>query len=80
MADFDDVTGALIIRPGDTLIMRTAAISRKELNELSDLIRSRLPEDVQLLVLAGVEGMAVYRPDPEPKPPADTSWLETKNA
>lgn len=62
-----DVCEALIVRPGDTLIMRLRSdVSREQFNALREntepMLKERLP-GVEVMWLGGVEQIAVYRPD-----------------
>lgn len=62
--DIDEVT---VIRPGDTLVLRLASeIPPCQVDQvtrtLRDRLRARLP-GVDVLLITGVDGLAVYRPD-----------------
>lgn len=58
------ISNAVIVRPGDTLIVRIQPdISRQRFEEFADSIKARLPE-VKVVVLAA-EQLLVYRPDGE---------------
>ncbi|MGW6910263.1 hypothetical protein [Streptomyces sp. NPDC054940] len=51
-----------VIRPGDTALVRLSKDTpRVQLERLADLLRERLP-GVDVLLLAGVDGIDVYRP------------------
>jgi hypothetical protein len=55
-----DVT---IIRPGDTALIRLSrAVPHVQAEVIADQLRERLP-GVEVLLLAGVDGIDVYRPD-----------------
>lgn len=63
-----EVAEALVIRPGDTLILRLApAVTASQLEEYRKrfvpFLREHLP-GVEVVMVGGVEQMAVYRPDP----------------
>lgn len=51
-----------VIRPGDKVLVRMPRDIRPEqAKRVADRLRERLP-DVEVLVLAGVDGIDVYRP------------------
>ncbi|WND33964.1 hypothetical protein RI578_06505 [Streptomyces sp. BB1-1-1] len=51
-----------VIRPGDTVLVRVARDTPPvQLERLADRLRERLPS-VEVLLLAGVDGIDVYRP------------------
>ena len=55
----------LIVRPGDTLLLRTDQhLSDAELDELRERVREKLPDLAGIAVLEGFTALAVYRPDP----------------
>lgn len=58
---------ALIVRPGDVLILRVApGIYPSEFQRFHDSVGPRLKEllpDVQIVIIGGIEQMMVYRPD-----------------
>jgi hypothetical protein len=62
-----DVAEALVVRPGDTLILRLAsAISPEQYKRLRENLEPGLKEHmpgVEVIFLGGIEQMAVYRPD-----------------
>jgi len=52
-----------VIRPGDTVLVRMPRDAhRVQLETVSDRLRERLP-GVEVLLLAGVDGIDVYRPE-----------------
>lgn len=54
---------ALVIRPGDTLILRmTHNVTPAEVQSLASTVKERLA-DIHVLVLGGVEQMAAYKPN-----------------
>lgn len=58
--DLDDVT---VIRPGDTLVLRLASeVPPCRLDQVTRTLRDRLP-GVDVLIIGGVDGLAVYQPD-----------------
>ncbi|MEV4096958.1 hypothetical protein [Streptosporangium saharense] len=62
-----EIAEALAIRPGDTLLLRmpsnvTEAQLARCRDHLAPSLKERLPQ-VEVIVLGGVEQMAVYRPD-----------------
>ncbi|MFD4258226.1 hypothetical protein ACFWR9_11495 [Streptomyces sp. NPDC058534] len=51
-----------VIRPGDTALVRVARdVPAVQLERLADVLRERLP-GVEVLLLAGADGIDVYRP------------------
>lgn len=51
-----------VIRPGDTVLVRVAGDTPAvRLEAIADRLRERLP-DVEVLLVAGVDGIDVYRP------------------
>ncbi|MFF8034908.1 hypothetical protein [Streptomyces sp. NPDC016626] len=59
----DVPTAAAVIRPGDTVLVRLHHNApREQVLATADRLRQRLP-DVEVLVLAGVDGIDVYRPE-----------------
>jgi hypothetical protein len=56
------IEATAIVRPGDTLILRLAERARpQDVEEVRAAVREALP-DVEVLIIGGVEDMAVYRP------------------
>lgn len=52
----------LVIRPGDTLIIRYEhALDAAEVDHLTDLIRPHLPNGVKVMILDNCAGLAVAR-------------------
>lgn len=52
-----------VIRPGDTVLVRMQRdIPRVQLETVADRLRERLP-GVEVLLLTGVDGIDVYRPE-----------------
>lgn len=68
MSILDGVAEALVIRPGDTLLIRLASgLDAETSQQLSTLIKGELP-DIKVLILGGaIEQIAAYRPDEEPR-------------
>lgn len=63
MSGLEGIVEELVIRPGDTLVVRVqAAISPQQVDELKRELSERLP-GVKALVVAA-EQIAVYRPAP----------------
>jgi hypothetical protein len=59
-----NISEAVIIRPGDTLLLRLSAEStRAPWDEAREDLRRLLP-GVEVRAIIGVEQIAVYRPDP----------------
>ena len=62
-----DVAEALVVRPGDTLILRVASeISHDQFQRIREHVEPSLKEKlpgVEVMWFGGVEQMAVYRPD-----------------
>jgi hypothetical protein len=62
----DGVAEAVVIRPGDTLLVRVDAADRQHfdslVSELTRALKKRMP-DVELCFVAGVEQLLVYRPN-----------------
>lgn len=57
------IAEGLVVRPGDKLVIRCHRdTTRANLDELADSIKERWP-DVDVVVLAGVEQIAVVRAD-----------------
>jgi hypothetical protein len=64
------VSEGLIVRPGDVLIVGVqGGYSAPQLDAMGQSIKRNLPGLANVLLLGGVQGMAVYRAEPEPKPP-----------
>lgn len=52
-----------VIRPGDTVLVRMLGDTHPvQLKTVADRLRERLP-DVDILLMAGVDGIEVYRPE-----------------
>lgn len=61
-----NVTEAVVVRPGDTLVLRTDAdVTMEELDHLMSAASEQLP-GVKLLVLALNGQMFTYRPEEQP--------------
>ena len=55
---------ALVVKPGDTLILRsTKPLSMATAQLVQERLKARLP-DVPAVLIDGFDQMAVYRPDP----------------
>lgn len=55
-----------VIRPGDTILVRVPSDTPAEhVRRIADQLRERLPNVADVLVLAGADGIAVYRPNDE---------------
>lgn len=64
--DLPEITHGVVVRPGDYLLVVVPASTRREqFDELREGLRQRLPDSVECCVMAGVEQLAVYRPDLE---------------
>ena len=66
MADLDKIVQALVVKPGDSLIIRVDPDRTDGFAEIEDLkrqIESRLPDGVGVMVMA-VDEIAVACPDP----------------
>lgn len=62
MAELREVLDALVVRPGDTLIIRShGALSMDEAAEIKEQVAKLLPGVQAAVVVA--EQMLVYRPD-----------------
>ncbi|MFC3986801.1 hypothetical protein [Streptosporangium jomthongense] len=62
-----EVADALVVRPGDTLLLRLASnVTASQLEafreRLVPALEARLP-GVEVIMVGGVEQMAAYRPD-----------------
>ncbi|MEU0426447.1 hypothetical protein ABZ235_23110 [Streptomyces canus] len=59
----DIAAGLTVIRPGDTILVRMPRDTPcVQLETVADRLRERLP-GVEVLLLAGVDGVDVYRPE-----------------
>ena len=59
----DIAAGLTVIRPGDTILVRMPRDThRVQLEKVVDRLRERLP-GVEVLLMAGVDGIDVYRPE-----------------
>ncbi|MFE5258249.1 hypothetical protein [Streptomyces coelicoflavus] len=55
-----------VIRPGDTVLVRVPSdIPAEQIRRIVDQLKERLPDVADVLVLAGADGIAVYRPTDE---------------
>lgn len=55
-----------VIRPGDTALVRVQrGTTSEQAQEMTALLKEQLP-GVEVLLLAGVDGIEVYRPDESP--------------
>lgn len=64
-----------VIRPGDTALVRMPrGTPQVQLETIADRLRERLP-GVEVLLLSGVDGIDVYRPDDPAEPPARADGL-----
>lgn len=60
------VVEALIVRPGDTLILRMGDVSPEQFERFRGNVEPKLKEqlpDVKVIWFAGIEQLAVYRSD-----------------
>jgi hypothetical protein len=58
-----EVAEAVVVRPGDTLILRTARpVSHAEVDRIRNYVKERLPDLADVLV-ATCDQLAVFRPD-----------------
>ncbi|MGW6743771.1 hypothetical protein ACWGDX_24135 [Streptomyces sp. NPDC055025] len=56
-----------VIRPGDTVLVRMPATAPViQAKAVADRLRERLP-DVDVLVIAGTDGIDIYRPTESPE-------------
>jgi hypothetical protein len=63
MTGLESIVEALVVRPGDTLVVRVRpAISAQQVDEIKRELSERLPGVKALIVAA--EEIAVYRPRP----------------
>lgn len=54
---------ALVIKPGDTLVLRCQRrLSAQEVDTFQTMLRQRIPESIDILILDGIDQMAVIRP------------------
>jgi hypothetical protein len=54
---------ALVIRPGDTLVLRfDRRLSEEEADSLLTTMRPRLPEDVKIMIIDNCAQIAAVRP------------------
>lgn len=61
---FGGIAEALVIRPGDHLIVRTrTSLSADEAELLKDALVAKLPDLASVVILVGVEQIAVMRND-----------------
>lgn len=60
-----ELRGALVVRPGDTLIVRHKGLTMDQAAEIKRLLVAKLPDLADILVISADE-IAVYRPDPTP--------------
>lgn len=59
---------ALVVYPGDTMIIVSQdRISDGQAAYLNDRLRQELPEEVRIIILDSISGMAVVRTSPEPR-------------
>ncbi|MFI7394025.1 MULTISPECIES: hypothetical protein [Streptomyces] len=55
-----------VIRPGDTVLVRVPSdIPAEQIRRIVDQLKERMPDVADVLVLAGADGIAVYRPNDE---------------
>ena len=75
--ELSEIIETLVIHPGDTLIVRVPSrVDVGSAHRLMAMLKERLPVSVNVAVIAA-EQLAVFRPDPEPKP-IETIPLEAK--
>jgi hypothetical protein len=56
------IEATAIVRPGDTLVLRLAERARpQDVDAVRAAVQEALP-DVEVLIVGGVEEMAIYRP------------------
>lgn len=56
------IAEALVLRPGDKLVLRTHPdVTRQAVEDLASAVKEKLP-DIEVCVIAGVDQMLVYRP------------------
>lgn len=65
MARLDVAVGALIVQSGDVLVIGLArdGLSLADADRYRDEVKRRLPGIGEVVVLAGVNALAAYRPD-----------------
>jgi hypothetical protein len=66
-AAMDDATGqadqALVIKPGDILVLRYArALSSEEMDVITEMARTQVPESIRIMIIDQCAQMAVIRP------------------
>ena len=78
MSELPEILEALVVRPGDTLILRySRPVTQTIVNLLRERVRHYLPDVADVIVIDNCEQLAVFRPDPETKP-IDIIPLEAK--
>lgn len=51
MTELTEIKEGVVVRPGDTLVVRLPAdVRRQQVNEIADELRSRLPDGVHVIV------------------------------
>lgn len=62
--DLSGVSHGVVVRPGDTLlVVLPRSTPPEQLGEFKEQLAGMLPEGADCAVLAGVEQLAVYRPE-----------------
>lgn len=56
------MSGIQVIRPGDTVLVRIADMNVDAAARVTGVLKERLP-GIEVVVLGGVDGIDVYRPD-----------------
>lgn len=62
VSDLVELREALVIRPGDTLIIRVERITGDQVKAVRDALMQRLPQLTDVLVISAAE-LAVFRPN-----------------
>jgi hypothetical protein len=57
-----ELGNALVVRPGDKLVIGTGFITQQHAAQIKERVAEGLP-GVDAVIIAGIEHMAVYRPD-----------------
>lgn len=59
-----EIAHGVVVRPGDTLLVAVPGTVRPEqMGDLKEGLGNRLPGVADVVVVAGVDQLAVYRPD-----------------
>ena len=67
MSELPEVLETLVVRPGDTLLVRIPVnTSMDSAHQLYERLKARLPAEIDFAIIAA-EQLGVYRPKPEIK-------------